>query len=458
MRPQGLRALADQSPASFLNLARMLLGEGRDTTGARQVLSMLAARGWLAPMIREVAQDDPGLAGSLAHLGLSVYPALERELAAPPVEGVAANTDPSLAQDLIAAIETALALLPAPTQTVKPLDAKSRATLARVYSKLAVARRHLEKLLKDSEPRVRANAVEALWHLPAEQTSEFLREAARESHHRVAANALVGLSLAGDEQALSGLVEMAERGEGLVRLAAVWAMGRTGDARFTAFLKKWRLRHRGETNVLRGSLAALVKLRQAETLSTARPARLDVLSSRRAGGDVVIEALARGANGESVSAGGGHMQPWLGEEPVWAYRAALEPFSTLARVLCVLPAGVAREEAERMWAERQGRFPGEVRFGDDGGEFAWTHIVRFAGSAQAAPHQGDQSGAARIYTLSAARPADVAGMLDELTAVLRGVWVIRFPDPGAEAGELTLRLRSPEWSAGPVSAAVTAAL
>lgn len=458
LRPQGLRELADQSPSAFLNLSRMLLNDCRDTAGVRQVLSMLASRGWLAPMIRDVARADPGLAGGISHLGMSVYPALERELSSPEPPPAAVG-DPAFAQDLIAAIEVALSLLPAPTSVVKPLDARSRATLARLYSKLAVAQDYLSQLLRDPEPRVRANAVEALWHMPVEHTLERLLEAARDPHHRVAANGLVGLSLAGDERALSGLVDMAEQGEGLARLAAIWAMGRTGDARCTPFLKQWRTRHRNDTEALRGSLAALVRLRQAEALCTSRPADLAVLSARTSGERFVVEALVRCPDGEKPDAGGGHVQPWLGEQPVWKYQAVFEPVSSLARVLCLLPSGASKEEVERRWAAVKGECPAEVSFGDGAGAAAWTHVVLLGEGARLNDERAHMAQSARVYSLTGQRAQDSAGMVEALAAVLRGVWVIRLPDPGRDTvASLTLRLRSPGWAAGPVSAAPAADL
>lgn len=457
LRPQALRELADQSPPAFLNLSRMLLNDCRDTAGVRQVLSMLASRGWLAPMIREVARGDPGLAGGISHLGMSVYPALERELASPEPPP-AVTGDAGLAQDLISAIEVALALLPAPSSVVKPLEARSRATLARLYSKLAVAQDYLAGLLRDPEPRVRANAVEALWHMPSEYTLDRLLEAARDPHHRVAANAFVGLSLAGDERALSGLVDMVEKGEGLTRLAAIWAMGRTGDARFTLYLKQWRIRHRNDTQALRGSLAALVRLRQAEALCTARPARLCVLSSRSSGEQFVVEALARCPAGETMNIGGAHLQPWLGEQPVWNYQAAFEPVSPLARVLCLLPPGANKVDYERRWAEMKSQCPAEVSFGDGDGARGWTHIMLLGEGVRLGSARASLEQAPRVYSLAGEGAQDHGGLLEDLAAVLRGVWVLRLPDPGPGAGKLTLRLRSPGWAAGPVSAAPAAAL
>ena len=452
-RSPELRELAGQSPASFLNLSRCLLRDCRDTGGARQVLSMLAARGWLAPLIRSVAARDPGLAGGMAHLGLSVYPALERELAsgetAPPVS--AGGADPEFMQELLAVIETALSLLPSPSAAARSLDARSRATLARIYSQLAVARQDLDVLLADPEPRVRANAVEALWNLDTEPALDRLAAAARDPHHRVAANGLVGLSLAGDERAVEGLAAMAASDDPAARLAAIWAMGRTGDTRFAVFLKDWRQRNRHDTAALRGSLAALVRLRQAEALATARPARLAVVSCRAAAGEWIVEAAVRAPEGGPPAIRGGHLQPWLGESPVWSYRASYEPAPEPACAFCLLPPGAAREEFERAWVRARGECRAGITFDLSPGGPPVTHAVRFHG---AAPESLPPELPAAVRQIAAGPWSSAAPeeCLGDLAAALQGLWVIRFAAPPPGGGELTLRLRSAFWAAGPAAA------
>jgi HEAT repeat protein len=88
------------------------------------------------------------------------------------------------------------------------------------------------KHLDSSDPRVRANAVEALWgvtSLPARHTLEF---AAKDDHHRVAVNALLGLYRLGVEHAADRLHDLTHHTSPQFRAAAAWAMGQTGDSAF----------------------------------------------------------------------------------------------------------------------------------------------------------------------------------------------------------------------------------
>lgn len=109
----------------------------------------------------------------------------------------------------------------------------------RLRSKVAVlsgvVAKHLPKrlnLLKDVDPRVRANAVEGLWGKKDAESMQLLIEASADEHHRVAANGLLGRHLAGDLRAVPGMLRLMREAELPRQLAGVWAMGETGDPRF----------------------------------------------------------------------------------------------------------------------------------------------------------------------------------------------------------------------------------
>lgn len=87
-------------------------------------------------------------------------------------------------------------------------------------------------LLRDVDPRVRANAVEGLWGQRDAESLQLLREASRDEHHRVAANGLVGMHAAGDLAAVLGILQLYRDTELPRKLAGIWAMGKTADPRF----------------------------------------------------------------------------------------------------------------------------------------------------------------------------------------------------------------------------------
>lgn len=99
--------------------------------------------------------------------------------------------------------------------------------------------RLVREQLKDVNPRVRANAVQALWaskHPSAVRVFEEIVQQGSE-HHRVLVNAVVGLYMA-DRQAtaVAELKSLAQLESPSLQAAVAWAMGFLGDAAFGSTL------------------------------------------------------------------------------------------------------------------------------------------------------------------------------------------------------------------------------
>ncbi len=116
----------------------------------------------------------------------------------------------------------------------------------------------LAKYLEEEDPRIRANAVEALWGKSTPAVVGLFRKVERDPHPRVIANALVGLYLAGDLDARLLLEQLATVGDASHRRSAAWAMGESGDRVFVPTLQE--LAGAPESVVRRAALRALVKL------------------------------------------------------------------------------------------------------------------------------------------------------------------------------------------------------
>ena len=79
-----------------------------------------------------------------------------------------------------------------------------------------------ERLLTKRDPRVRANAIEALWGSDSALARGLFREASRDVNNRVAGNALLGLYLLGDTSAVPQILKMAAQPDPLFRATAAW--------------------------------------------------------------------------------------------------------------------------------------------------------------------------------------------------------------------------------------------
>lgn len=92
--------------------------------------------------------------------------------------------------------------------------------------------------MHEADPQVRANIIQALWEADSPIIPALLRRAADDPHHRVAANAVLGLYKRKEPDAVTLLAAMASHPLPNFRLAALWAIGQTGDAHFTEILAR----------------------------------------------------------------------------------------------------------------------------------------------------------------------------------------------------------------------------
>jgi hypothetical protein len=138
--------------------------------------------------------------------------------------------------ELLSALDCGQRVAPFKSALLAHNDARIRSKAAVIIGRVLRNVTGIEKLLKDPDPRVQANAVEATWGLPADEFRPLLETAAQSANNRVAANALVGLYRLGDQSSIPRLFAMAEHASELFRASARWAMGETGDPRFLPWL------------------------------------------------------------------------------------------------------------------------------------------------------------------------------------------------------------------------------
>jgi hypothetical protein len=207
----------------------------------------------------------------------------------------------------------------------------------------------IEKRLQETDTRVRANAIEAMWGIDSEQARQLLLWATRDSNNRVVGNALVGLYRLGEISALAELVKMAGHDAPAFRRTAAWVMGETGDARFSEILG--RMIADSNANVRKTAFAAVRRVRTAAA-QVAQAAEWAVAVSaspknprtgERAVSVAVVTADGRG-NPKILPA-----QLHLIEDgqPVWSYRVTEKMLPGPMSVLFLFPR--KRDQAETPW-------------------------------------------------------------------------------------------------------------
>ena len=129
-------------------------------------------------------------------------------------------------------------LLPWLRNLMNEPDEMIRSQAAKLICGLRPNRAFVERQMQTEEGRVRANAIEALWHVRTEDATAIFRMALADSHHRVVANGLLGLFYQNDLSVVDAMLAHAVDERPLTRAAMAWALGETRDRRALATLKK----------------------------------------------------------------------------------------------------------------------------------------------------------------------------------------------------------------------------
>jgi hypothetical protein len=179
--------------------------------------------------------------------------------------------------ELLAALDCGQHVVPFQSILLAHADARIRSKTALIVGRILANAGAIEKLLRDPDRRVQANAIRSIWGMPGSDFHRLLNKASQSSSNRLAANALVGLYRLGDHTSISRLYAMARRPSQIFRASARWAMGETGDPRFLPWLTAAFKRDPGHSGGV--VLRSLSRIRQ-NVSEIERAGHLAVLPSR----------------------------------------------------------------------------------------------------------------------------------------------------------------------------------
>jgi HEAT repeat protein len=107
-------------------------------------------------------------------------------------------------------------------------DPRIQSKAALVVEKLDLDFLYTRQLLRHSDARVRANALQSIADRADPRTAQFLRQGAGDADHRVRSLAAVGLCRLGDQLGWQILSRMIRDPRSVERCSAAWALGRCG--------------------------------------------------------------------------------------------------------------------------------------------------------------------------------------------------------------------------------------
>lgn len=154
--------------------------------------------------------------------------------------------------------------------------------------------------MNETDSRIRANAVEALWGLESEECRQVFLEALEDPANRVVGNGVLGLYRLGVPSAVGSMVSMVNHPDDGFKKTGFWVIGESGDVRFLSILA--RLMRESSPSIRSYVFRAFARLKQKRSLLAAMPGlRLQALmNSIEPGGFRELGLSVRSTEGNSV--------------------------------------------------------------------------------------------------------------------------------------------------------------
>jgi hypothetical protein len=234
-----IRELLEQNPQSFRQgVVRVIKSSPSSLRGVQYMVGLLAAHNLLVPTLcdRVLSLAE---AATLARTALQLDPMMDVALAKKLADATALGEplpNAGRLMDILGEISAGNRITSSLMRLWRSSDPQMRSKAVLLIGRSSRNVQWAQSRLAETDPRIRANAVEALWGLDTAEAKAVLRAAAADSNNRVAGNALFALYEMGDTSSISDLLKMAGSDSPQFRSSAAWAMGETGDPRFSGTL------------------------------------------------------------------------------------------------------------------------------------------------------------------------------------------------------------------------------
>jgi HEAT repeat protein len=287
-RRKQIKDLLDSDPEIFSAAAVSVLSLPGESRGTQHLVALLAGNGMLLRALcdLEISRDEAiALARAARRSDPFLEVALARSLADCAVGGQVNGEAASRLLDVLAEIADAGRIVPSLMRLMRHPDSGLRSKAVRMIGRGSHSAKWVMGRLSDSDPRVRANAIESLWAVDIPEARTLLNFAANDAHPQVVGNSLLGLYYLGDSGVLLEIVKLANHESADFRACAAWLMGESGDPRFSDALR--RMIADSDAGVRKRALASLAQLKAANST-------LPVGDAWHLGGRVIEGETSRG--------------------------------------------------------------------------------------------------------------------------------------------------------------------
>jgi HEAT repeat protein len=170
---------------------------------------------------------------------------------------------------ILEAISDGVRILPSLVRLLRHSDERVRSKAVLMIGRGKRSVQWVRERLDESDARIRANALEALWDVHTEEARQLLHRMLRDCNNRVVGNAVLGLYLLGDSSVIPEMPKLASHDSPLFRATAAWVMGETGDPRFIEHLAN--MMKEPNAGVRKRAFAGLARLKALMAEATQAP-------------------------------------------------------------------------------------------------------------------------------------------------------------------------------------------
>jgi hypothetical protein len=228
-----IRQWADEDKPDFLRSAIRVLATDTESRGAQHLVYVIVESGLLLPVLSSpLFTLEKALA--VAQAALAVDPTVDVGLARTLAEDLSADSEPHARLiEILAVVSDGARIFPSLIRLLRHPNPHIRSKAVLIIGRGTRSARWVRQRLCDTDPRIRANAAEALWGLDTDEARDLLQSLVHDCNNRVAGNAILGLYRLGDCSMIAEILALAKHEAPLFRATAAWLAGETGDPRFT---------------------------------------------------------------------------------------------------------------------------------------------------------------------------------------------------------------------------------
>jgi hypothetical protein len=256
--------LLEAAPEAFRDAAVQVLKAAEDSRSVQCLIGVLVAHGLLLTVLCHPALPREQVLVA-ARIAQRVDSTAESAIAKSLADGVMSEDpgvrpkDAARLLEVLSEISDGSRILPSLLRLLRHPDPHLRSKAVKMIGSGSRSAKWVQARLAETDPRVRANAIESLWGVDSPEARQLLQASVHDGDNRVAGNALVALHRVGDSGVIPEFFRMAAHDSPRFRVTAAWAMGESGDQRFSETLA--RLLRDGHPPVRTRALAGLGRIK-----------------------------------------------------------------------------------------------------------------------------------------------------------------------------------------------------